>query len=128
MPKISPNFNEATKRSEPGTYLCRILSSEIRTAKSSGNLYVAWKLQTQPDGRWVFYNTPIEGKGAGMFKHFIHSAGDESYQGGDYDTDTVLGKTVMMNLDVEPGTGYFKVIAVSKPTADQPMFEDDLPF
>jgi hypothetical protein len=124
-PKIQPDFSEEMTPNQPGRYLCKIISSEIRTSQS-GNAYVNWRLETQPGKRTVFYSTPVTGRAAGMFKHFVHSAGDTNYVSGEYDTDQLTGQMVMMDLDLEEkikqdgSTGkYFKVMKVEPATIEQ---------
>lgn len=137
MPKVSPDFSEEMTPNQPGIYLCKIISAEAKTSQA-GNLYISWKLQTV-HGRTVFHSTPITGRGAGMFKHFVHCAGDKDYNGGDYDTDELIGQMVSMDLDVEQKTKrdgttgtYFKVVNVDAPSLVQleqlRVQEDDLPF
>lgn len=112
MPKISPNFNDATQPNKAGTYICKIILSEARISPKSGNPYICWKLATVPENRFVYYNTTIVGKGAGMFKHMVNCAGDTAYKQGDYDTDVLNGKMVEMNLDLDE-RGYYVVSSVS---------------
>lgn len=99
MPLVKPG------KSKPliGNFKVKIVGSEIKTSKK-GSQYVSWKLETMSldkeiDGRWIFMITPLEGKGAGMFKHFVHAAGDKAYEDGEYDTDKLNGKT--MNVTTE---------------------------
>lgn len=140
-PKVTPNFDEAIESITPGEYLCRIVSSEIKTARESGNEYVAWKLETAPKKRTVFYNTPLVGRGSGLFKHLVHCAGDSDYESGDYDTDDLTGQIVSMILTVEKITNrsgneisVFKVKEVSEASMKQleslprPNTDEDIPF
>jgi hypothetical protein len=126
MPKVTPNFNEEMRPIEPGAYLCKIISSELKYGKESHKGYINWKLETQPEKRTVYHSTPIEGPGAGMFKHFVHCCGDKTYQSGDFDTDTLTGQMVSMELEVEEKinrsgkpVNYIKVINVDPPTMEQ---------
>ena len=125
MPKVQPNFNDLFKP-EPGEYLCKIEQTEIKVGRNSGTQYVSWKLKTQPGNATIFYNTPVEGRGAGLFKHMVHCAGDRGYDGGEYDTDSLIGQMVFMKLDVEEQMNrngetqtYFKVSKVSAPPVEE---------
>lgn len=119
-PQILPDFSEAVKPTPkiPGTYICKILSSELKYGKESGAPYINWKLGAGAEAQTVFYSTPIQGKGAGMFKHFVHSAGDPSYDSGPYNTDALTGHFVSMKLIVD-GNGYFQVKDVTSLTPIQ---------
>lgn len=140
MPKVSPNFDEEFKPVEPGQYLCKIIAAEMKYGREKGTPYISWTLETVDSPRKFFYSTPIEGRGAGMFKHFIHCAGDASYEKGDYDTDEVLGEIVLMELDTESYTGkdgrsfpIFKVVSVDPPSPEslaklKVANEADIPF
>jgi hypothetical protein len=140
MRKIRPDFSEEITPNAPGTYLCKVVYAEVKVGRESGNEYINWKLETQPEERRVYYSTPIQGRGAGMFKHFIHCCGDKDYNGGEYDIDSVIGQMVSMELDVEEKTKpdgktalYFKVVNVDAPTMEQlerlnKMTEEDIPF
>lgn len=118
MPKVNPDFSEDQATLEPGVFLCKILTSEVKVGKSSGNPYVNWKLQVMPNGPWVFHSTPLEGRGSGMFKHMVHCAGDKDYNEGEYDTDELKDRLVSMDLDTEvytkrDGTEAMKYIVMS---------------
>lgn len=138
MPKIQPDYSEASKPIHPGTYLCRVISAEEKIGKSSGNKYINWKLETEPEKNILFYSTPIEGRGAGMFKHFVRCI-DKNYGGGEYDTDELIGQVVSAELDIEDGEYNgrkymrFKVVNLDAPTMEQleklkQPEEDDLGF
>lgn len=120
MVLVQPDFSEAVefKINKPGDYLCRIVSSDLKYGNDSGAPYINWKLQTIPDGRMVFYSTPIVGKGAGMFKHMVHASGDAAYVGGPYDTTPLNNAIVFMRLIVDE-KGYFAVKEVKAATQAQ---------
>lgn len=105
-PIITPDFSEAQEL-EPiptGVYNARIVDVEQKTAKSSGNTYLKWKLQlfgAEGDlakyNNWpVFYNTMTSGKGAGMLKQFAKAVLKEVPT--QLDTDAFLGKEVQISL------------------------------
>lgn len=138
MGKVSPNFDEEFTPNKPGTYLCKIISGELKVGTQKGTQYINWKLETT-DGRTVYHSTPIEGRGAGIFKHFVHSAGDKAYEKGEYDTDELIGQMVSMKLDIEQKltrdgrtVNVFKVANVDPPSLAQleqlRITEDDLAF
>jgi hypothetical protein len=138
-PKVSPNFDQEVSPMKPGVYLCKIIAAEVNVGKDSGNQYINWRLETLPDQRTVFYTTPTQGKGAGMFKHFVHSAGDKQYQNGDYELDNLRDKIVSMKLEIEAKNNrdgnpikVFRVVDVSPPTFKQleemRKDQDDIPF
>lgn len=115
--KVNPDFSEIVTPNKPGEYICAVMGSELKYGQASGLPYVNWKLKTYPEGRFVFHSTPISGRGAGMFKHFIHSCGDTAYVGGEYETGDLVNKLVSMVLTVDE-KGYFVVKSVS-PLSDQ---------
>jgi hypothetical protein len=126
MRKIKPDFSEEMTAYEPGIYLCKVIDAEVKRGRESGNEYINWKLETRPEKKIVFHSTPIEGRGAGMFKHFIRCCGDKEYRDGEYDIDSLIGLTVSMELDVEEKTKpdgksvkYFQVINVEPVSMEQ---------
>lgn len=124
--KIQPNYSEASRPMEAGTYFCRVIAAELKHGKEKGTPYVNWQLETVPEKRKVFYSTPIEGRGAGMLKHFIRCI-DKNYEEGEYDTDILLGHIVKADLNVESKTNsydgktshFFTVKNISAPTLEQ---------
>lgn len=109
MPIIEPDFSESTdKPIEAGTYNARIMSSEVRTSQA-GNQYVKWKLSLYGcegeyacfNNRYVWHNTMLTGRGAGMLKKFVKAAtGAEPTV--PFDTDSLVSKEV--SLVLVPGT------------------------
>lgn len=124
MPKIKPDYSEAVKPLEAGTYLCRVVSAEIKTGKESGKHYVNWKLETVNDNLLVYYSTPVEGRGAGMFKHFVKCI-DKNYESGEFDTDECIGQIISADLEIEEGEyngrpfKRFKVTNINPSTVEQ---------
>ncbi len=131
MALIEPNFDEMIKPIGAGVYDCRIEDCEPKTS-SNGNPYVKWKLSTLPDQHSIYYNTPINGRGAGMLKHFIHSASDEKYQGGAFDTDMLIGCVVSCEIELEDYQGKLRprVRSIKKRDITQVNFKqfNDVPF
>jgi hypothetical protein len=101
-PIVNPDFSEAFKPIHPGTYPCRIQAAELKTSETTGTKYISWELALDPSGKLkIFHNTPIHGRGAGMFKDLIHAAGDEKYESGHYDTGDILGHTIVCEIENE---------------------------
>lgn len=114
MAKVTPNYSEAAEYLplEEGEYSCEILSCEAKVSKQ-GNRYLNWKLKTLT-GNSLYYTTVIEGRGAGMLKHFLKCALG-NYDQGEFDTDELIHRMVNMYLtvkEVETDRGksrYFEV-------------------
>jgi hypothetical protein len=131
MPTVNPDYSEALAPLTPGIYLCRIVSCEFKTSQND-NRYINWKLETVQDKRTVYYTTMVEGRAAGMLKHFIRCVLDPSYENGPFDTDHMIGKIVTMHLNVKEVeskgkmTKVFEVKEVERTPIE--MKEEDLPF
>src|SRR3990167_4475074 len=128
MPNISPDYTEA-EALHPGSYICQIISSEVKKSQK-GNPYVNWKLKTMPGGVIIFHSTPIAGRGAGMLKHFIHCAGDTSYEDGPYDTDILNGVYVSVTVykNIKPDGTESPYPKVTKVEACDQSVSADIPF
>lgn len=128
MPSINPDFKEA-ETLHPGSYICQIISSEVKLS-GKGNYYVNWKLKTVPVGATLYHTTPISGRGAGMLKHFIHCAGDSSYEEGSYDTDNLNGVYLSVTVDknIKPDGTESPFPKVTRVDACDQSVVADLPF
>lgn len=81
---VTPNFSEVTDKVGAGIYKTRIVDSKVDTwAGRDGKpntTYVGWTLETfgedepKNNGRRIFHNTPIEGKGAFRLQDFYRAA------------------------------------------------------
>ena len=112
--RITPNFQDAFAQLIDGIYTVKIISVEGKTSQM-GNKYLNWKLETVPERSLVYYSTVIEGKGAGMLKHFIRCVLDPEYENGQFDTEDFIGRTLTMQLkvkDIEGRNGSMKVYEV----------------
>jgi hypothetical protein len=100
MPLITPNFEEI----RPGKHICQIDSAELKRSQA-GNEYLSWRLIEEKFRSVFYYSTPIGGRGAGMFKHLVHAAGETSYQDGPFNTDTLVGRRIECDVDYEEYNG-----------------------
>ena len=113
MAKITPNMEEAVDFSAlpAGQYKVRITGDEVKTAKKSGAPYVAWKMTVfgaegeaeQYNGRVLFHNTMLSGKGAGGFRSLwmaVNNITDVSEvpTALDCDTEDFLSKEVFVTV------------------------------
>ena len=132
MPLLQPDYSQAVIFGEPkpGVYDCQIVSYEGKMSQSNEK-YLQWKLKViglekLPD---VYYTTMMEGRAAGMPKHFLKCVLND-YSDGAFDPDQLIGKLVQMELgvkEIDKRTGgtmkVFDVKRVSKPES-----EEDIPF
>ena len=95
MPQVNPDYSDSEFKE--GVYVAEIVGSEVKTGKQSGAPYVNWRLKVGPGV--VFYSTPLVGRGAGMFKHMVHTAGDTAYVSGAYSTESLHGKKIKVYLE-----------------------------
>jgi hypothetical protein len=106
MANVKADFSQAKtfELLPQGPYPVRIVGSEIKTAKKSGNEYIAWTLEIfnadRGNGRKIWLNTSYSGKGAGMLKQLIESSG-VTFNGGTFDTDALHGKEVLCYIKHE---------------------------
>ena len=123
-PKVSPNFDHEPPAMRAGEHVCVVVDSILKYGQESGTPYINWKLKTTEDNRVLYYTTPIEGRGAGMFKHFVHRAGDPNYQNGEFDTTQLHGNKVFCDLIID--NLYYKIVKVLD--SNQMPDDQDLPF
>ena len=93
---------QSNKPIDPGMYefLCESISDPKQGAKAA---YVTWIFVCQHEdflGRKVYHNTPINGKGAGMFFELAGKINGEDYdvdniENLEIDTDELLNESVM---------------------------------
>jgi hypothetical protein len=121
MPIITPSFEEI----KPGKHICEIDSVEIKRSQA-GNEYLSWRLIEEKFRSVFYYSTPISGRGAGMFKHLVHSAGEISYQEGPFNTDLLVGRRLECDVDYEEYNGrtQLKVKSVNPCQVSFPSFDD----
>ena len=126
MPVITPSFEEI----RPGKHICQIDSAELKRSQA-GNEYLSWRLIEEKNRFVFYYSTPICGRGAGMFKHLVHSAGEKSYQEGPFNTDLIKGQRLECDIDFEEYNGrtQLKVKNVNSCQSDFDSFKDfgDIP-
>lgn len=103
-PIITPDFSAQVQPLSAGSYVCSIEGAELKTSPRTGTQYINWQLATQPDKYIIYHITPIEGRGAGMFKHFVSAAGGVHEEGASFDTDSILGCEVRCELEEEQYT------------------------
>jgi len=119
-PNIVPDFSQAAGL-DSGTYMARIVGSEEKIGKESGNPYINWKLTTtgnaeaKDNNQVIFHITPFTGPGAGLFKTFVEAAlgepvGDEI---ANFETEALHSREVMMTVEKEAGRAFAKVKSVA---------------
>lgn len=105
MALVEPDFSESVDKAIiPGTYNARIQQAEVKTSQA-GNKYVKWTLSifgcegdsSVYNNRYVWHNTMLTGRGAGMLKKFVKAATGEEPQGA-FDTDALVGRELSITL------------------------------
>lgn len=134
MALLQPDFSEEVTGPAPGLYRARIANVEQTFAKSSGNPMVKWKLEVAgPSSTFTVWNTTmLAGRGVGFFRRFVEAV-EPSYDGGPIDTDTLIGKTVQVELIDEytqdgKKTGYLRVKEAFQDTDATDFPTTDVPF
>lgn len=118
MPRLQVDTTQAQKR-EPlpdDTYTCTVQEvTGPHTGQKSKYVTVVLKVsEGEFEGREIWHNLPIEGKGAGIFADFWQKVtGDElpyGEAGIDVDTDDLVGRTVgvvTVQEEYPEGSGTF---------------------
>lgn len=119
-PIIEPDFSERPPL-QPGKYRAIIKKCEVKTSQK-GNTYLGWVFEAEPDNTWVYLNTTYSGRGAQIFKEVIRAAVQPAYEGGPVDTDTCIGKSVLISVDRDPNPQQ-KYPIVTKIEADPDSFD-----
>ena len=109
MPSITPDFTEAVEASNDGPmpegeYTVRVSGVENKVSQA-GNPYLNWKLTVfgmEGDlsryNNWpIFHRTMLTGKGSGILKSFLKATAPD-YDGGELDTDDILGAEVAVTI------------------------------
>lgn len=102
---VKPNFDDLVEQVGPGEYKVRIKSSKVgqwpgRDGRSP-TTYIAWTMETfgedlaENNGRYVFHNTPIEGKGIFRLKNFFKAALGEELTG-EFDRTSLYGRELQI--------------------------------
>lgn len=113
MALITPDFSEVSERGnlKPGVYKVRITGAEVKewAAKDDkpARPYVRWELETfggEANGRKIWTNTDIAGKGAFRLQNLYKAALGESIGNGGFDTEMLMGKEVEVVL--KDGVNY----------------------
>lgn len=126
MGLIKPDFSEVQDQLTPGEYKVRIVEAKLDSWPAKGDRaetpYIKWTLETfdeadpKNNGRRVFNNTPISGKGAFRLQQFYKAAMKQEL-GGDFDTEMLLGQSlgivVIDGMDKQGNpTGYTEIKSV----------------
>ena len=103
MPQVTTDFSQAGSFEiiPVGDHKVRVLNSELKTSKTSGNQYINWTLEVfgsdnlKLNKRRLWVNTTFFGKGSGVLRSLIEAAtGDESV-GGNFVTESLHGAEVV---------------------------------
>lgn len=110
------DFDEAVEKANkvlpPSNYRCRVVSAQHKRGPKAQ--YLGWRLEVieaaevDDNGYTLFYNTPIEGRGLGMFTDFCMALGVR-WEGGVITPDFVnnlygLELTVETSITTNPNT------------------------
>ncbi len=118
-PEITPDFTEAVGTLTPGEYAVRVVDSEVKTSKA-GNPMINWKLETfgrdddSLNGRTLFHNTMISGKGSGFLREFLSAVQAELSPDGKLETTAIHGRELVVVLANEEGSAYPRVKGVKQ--------------
>jgi len=104
---VEPNFDEVQDRVEPGIYKVRIKDSKIGKWEGKDGkkdtTYIGWQMETfgetddKNNGRSIFHNTPIEGKGAFRLQDFYRAAMGEELAG-KFDRTMLYGRELKVTI------------------------------
>lgn len=106
MAMIQPDFTQtgsAFVRIEPGIYTVRVVQCEEKLSQA-GNPYLNWKLSIfgaddiRYNGKWVFYRTPIKGKGAFRLSQILSVILPDYKPGDAFDSESTVGKSLSVKL------------------------------
>src|SRR3990167_3827543 len=107
---VTPNFDQVVDKVEEGIYRVRVKDSKLGTWEGKdgkpSTSYVAWTLVTfdeadsKNNGRHVFHNTPIEGKGAFRLKDFFKAAMHEECVGS-FDPSMLYGHELEITIGTQ---------------------------
>ncbi len=109
MPIVKPNYGEAKlyERLEPGRYILQVkeVAESDRTDKNGNNslvvkFEVVMNKNTNWNGKKVSKWLPLAGAGAKVLFRFMKCV-DQSYSGGNFSTESLLGKMIEADLTKE---------------------------
>lgn len=105
---IMPDFSECADRVGEGIYKCRVIDSKIDkwTGKDGkpDTPYIGWTLETygeaesKNNGRKVFHNTPVLGKGAFRLRDFYRAAMGEDCPATGFDRAMLHGRELEITI------------------------------
>lgn len=116
MPLYTPDFSETAEDITPGEYQVRITGVTEKTSQA-GNTYLKWTLDTineqdpKNNGRKMWHNTMLSGKGVIMLKRFWDAATGGADMGDQFDSEQLLGKELSVTINLND-RGYTEVKAV----------------
>lgn len=102
MALVEPNFDDVPEDVGPGVYKVIVKKGEIKSWPS-GDQYVRWEMETTGDstpknnGRRIFVNTSVSGKGVFMLQRLYRAAVGQSLTGS-FDTEQLTGKQLEVEL------------------------------
>jgi hypothetical protein len=121
---VTPNFSEVTDKVGPGIYKARIIDSKVDTwAGRDGKpntTYIGWTLETfgetedKNNGRRIFHNTPIEGKGAFRLQDFYRAATGLECTG-EFDRTMLHGTEVELTIAPQAAKPEYNEVKAVKP-------------
>lgn len=128
MTRYAPDYSEEVQLPKSGTFRAKIVEVTQKTSQA-GNDYLNWKLEVaRAEGHFfVFHRTMLSGKGAGFLKRFIQAV-DPGYEGGEFDADSLIGRSISVDLVKKEGSDFLAVGSVEADDSPEPFPSDDCPF
>jgi hypothetical protein len=102
VPLIEPDFSEVLDQLPEGTYKAHVVDSDVKDSQA-GNKYIRWQLSIfdaadqRCNGKAIWYNTPVSGKGAFRLKALYAAAMGQKLEGS-FDTTELMGKAVVITV------------------------------
>lgn len=132
MVMMTPDFTQEYKPLTPGNYTARVSAYKPGVSQKNEQ-YIKWKLEIMGmSGETIENVTMLEGRGAGLLKHFLKSC-DGVYDGGPFDPDSYIGSRIGIEVGEREYDGKMqatvKKVYPADASADAPVFTDaDIPF
>lgn len=121
---VTPDFSQISEDVGPGEYKARITGHKMgqwdaREGGSQPTVYIGWTLETfgeatdKNNGRKIFTNTPINGKGAFKLQDLYKaSMGEALPTGQGFDPTMLYGKEVEALITAPKGGGKYNDVKI----------------